>query len=218
MPAIMRSSALLRCVAISLSIEAQLPTMGSVQPPATLLEHDVVIMRLAKTLDFSEHEFDIFDQSWNPVGAVRATEEGAKHPIFPPRELAIRDSTGLLCVMQDRFKGRTHDYEIAAPTGAIIGIARGFAEITNPSMTLDIHDSTRFLISGALFERYFQVSLNGIPVAHATRESADPLQERLVDERYYMVFDPKMPPHHRAALLGALLALGRMRGKLTNNG
>lgn len=68
MPAIMRSSVLLRCAAISLSIEAHLPTMGSVQPPATLLEHDVVIMRLAKTLWLSSTRSQMVEQRPEPDG------------------------------------------------------------------------------------------------------------------------------------------------------
>lgn len=185
-------------------------------PIRPLLEHDALIMRQAKNANMAEFEHDIYATNWTAIGSVVIPDHARRHPVFPPRELGIWDATGHLCTIHDPITTGVDRYDIVAPDGRPLGVVEAGGQMMQATMDLQLPDGARFHFGGALLQQYFQVTLNGVQVAHATRNLPnDP--RRLDNEQYYFYFDPKMPQHHRLAILGALVASSRFRGKLSNN-
>ena len=178
-----------------------------------LLTQDVLWIQQIR--QFLRHDFLVLDRHGGVVGQLVSSGGGLRRAFLGSREFDLVDAHNrVLARIIDPLNWGRDTFEVLSPDGAPLALLRKEFALFTSHITIALGDGTPLEVRGSLWDRVFEISSpSGSGIAHATRLRGGCLQMLSGRDTYQLDFQPQVPPQHRLALLGAVLAVDLIRMK-----
>ena len=152
------------------------------------------------------------------AGAPIATVTGGNHSFFMgTRELYVSDVTGPVFHLTDPVDFMLDTFEFFAPNGQPLGRVKQRMAVMNQAFDVEVFDGSRLHLERRAFSHDITFTLGQFVVGRAAQQWAGFTSFMLGRDQYGLQYDPGAPPHHRIAMLAALLALDLHDAKQQNS-
>lgn len=176
--------------------------------PLPLLAHDFVVLQQRRVLSHVESHW------LDPSGTVIATVNGGPHSMLTgTREFYVSDATGPVFHLHDPVDFGLDTFEFYLPDGRMLGQVKQRMSFLRRSFDIVIFDGTRLHLERTSFSRDITFRLGQHVVARAAQHWQGFTEFVMGRDQYGIQIDPGAPPHHRIAMLAALLALDMNEAK-----
>lgn len=186
------------------------------QQPASLLDHDVVVMQ--QRTNFNSNDFEILGQHGGVIGRV-STEGSAVGRFFKgSRELTVREPDGRpLALVRDPMNFGFDRFEVHLADGSLLANLRKRFTFIRKRVDIEVQNGPVIELHGRLFDFDIQFMIDGGVVAQASRQWGGLAAGLLGHSRYALTFTVPTPPLAKLALIGGMLALDLIREKESNS-
>lgn len=178
-----------------------------------LLTEDV--MWIEPIRQFFRVDFVVLGQDRRILGRLLSSGGALGRAMFGNREFVLVDANDqVLAHIADPVNLWRDSFEVISPDGAVLARVRNESVLFGPRLSISLSDEPPLEISGSLWDREYEISSSsGSSLAHATRARQGCLQLLSSNDTYQLTFRPQVPPQHRLAILGAVLAVDLIRMK-----
>ncbi|RRD04594.1 hypothetical protein EII34_09830 [Arachnia propionica] len=178
-----------------------------------LLTQDVLWVQ--QTRQFFRSDFLVLGHDGGVVGQLVSSGGALRRALLGNREFTLVDAHNrVLAHITDPFSWGRDTFEVVSANGAPLARLRKEFALFSRHISIALSDGTPLAVRGSLWDREFEISSpSGHSIAHATRLRRGCLQMLTGRDTYQLRFHPQVPPQHRLAILGAVLAVDLIRMK-----
>lgn len=181
-------------------------------PQRFLLEEPVLVMR--QVTAFMTNNFDILDRQGEVVGTVITGGSTASRFFMGSRSLTVTEADGRpVLSIEDTVNFGRDTFELADPHGRPLAHLRKRFSFFASRVDMHLADGTVVELHGNVLSFNFEFRIGELVPARVSRQWSGFGNALLGRSRYMLAFEPDVPPHARAAIIGGVVALDLIRGK-----
>lgn len=178
----------------------------------SILDADLLV--LDQVTSFMSNDFAIRDANGAIIADIRTEGSTLARMVIGSRKLTVHDTDGTVLLRLDDVMslGRDRFDLLDANGNRFAEIVKQFT-VFRKKFTIELAGNQQLELTGNVWEREFQVQLDGHEVARVTRTWPGLAAGILGHNRYVLQLAPGLPPAVRAAVIGAAIAIDLVRAK-----
>lgn len=185
-------------------------------PPASLLDHDTLVMQ--QITGVMSNDFEILDAAGNPAGLVRTQGGAASRMFMGSRELDVTELDGtVLAHVSDTISVGRDRFSLTSADGTPLAELVKRITLFTTKVDIEMTDGPALELQGSFIDLDFRILAGEVVAAQVARQWAGIGRGLLGHSRYVVQIRQDAPADVRRTILGTCVALDLIRRKQSNN-
>ncbi len=177
-----------------------------------LVDQNVLILQQIRS--FLRNDFAILDASGAQIASIHTEGSGASRALVGARDLTVVENGYPVLRISDPPNLFSRDtYTVSDGNGLSMATITKEFSLLSRSMRVELSDGSVLQCTGSVFRRDFTISQGPAVAARVTRAMVGLSQALMGHDRYVLELAPDLPPLHRGAMIGTVIAIDLIRVK-----